>query len=644
MTAVSPVPVMNDHEPEKEPKADHSPSRFTAVNGKDSSISGPSLNNGEHHNAPESWGKGRSDEPSSHHDEGMRENGNSGGNDIERSSQSSPHAGASASSKNKRKRSESLEQNDNVQLSYRGPRSPSHPEDLTDSDMQQETHNGVESSFVDHDPQTASSASAQPKLPENQEARPSSSSTAWHEYDSQLVTQAQQRAQQIDPSDAQLAEVLQREAQGHDATQKGWLTSNRIREGTVPNEPPPSLSTFSQERPQQVAPKRKRVFSNRTKTGCMTCRRRKKKCDEQHPACNNCIRGGFLCEGYSSRSTWQKPSSTKAPVPLQSKEGYADLSNQYVHEINQNDRPQSLSEQLDAGKIRPIVVDDNERSTTQFNSSPTGVGSNRGSWSKRTWPSTSHSAYVSEHATKPDYREVPSIHELPRDGHPKPDYPIVPPIRELSHGPHGKPGIPLFQGSLDQRPSLTTTNAMDTNSPQAQARMALSIEHQLSARTVPSEETEKEKMVRGELYRPFDIHLVEERERCKAALWRFNNSCNPVSGLSTKEQNRLLKEVFVPPTGIDASPSGVTPPRSAGSIGQGAVVEPPFNCHYGYNIHIGEDVLELLFSVQWLMQICKSAKVLKVATKAGPLPLKKTAMLEPVAQYTQVFAFDVVLM
>lgn len=36
----------------------------------------------------------------------------------------------------------------------------------------------------------------------------------------------------------------------------------------------------------QVDPKkRKRNFSNRTKTGCMTCRKRKKKCDEQKPEC-----------------------------------------------------------------------------------------------------------------------------------------------------------------------------------------------------------------------------------------------------------------------------------------------------------------------------------------------------------------------
>lgn len=36
---------------------------------------------------------------------------------------------------------------------------------------------------------------------------------------------------------------------------------------------------------QQDHKKRKRNFSNRTKTGCMTCRKRKKKCDESRPEC-----------------------------------------------------------------------------------------------------------------------------------------------------------------------------------------------------------------------------------------------------------------------------------------------------------------------------------------------------------------------
>jgi hypothetical protein len=35
----------------------------------------------------------------------------------------------------------------------------------------------------------------------------------------------------------------------------------------------------------QPTPKKKRAFSHRTKTGCITCRHRKKKCDEQKPSC-----------------------------------------------------------------------------------------------------------------------------------------------------------------------------------------------------------------------------------------------------------------------------------------------------------------------------------------------------------------------
>ena len=42
--------------------------------------------------------------------------------------------------------------------------------------------------------------------------------------------------------------------------------------------------------------KRKRVFSNRTKTGCMTCRKRKKKCDEMHPECE--LSFPYLCFSF----------------------------------------------------------------------------------------------------------------------------------------------------------------------------------------------------------------------------------------------------------------------------------------------------------------------------------------------------------
>ncbi|KAE8348564.1 acetyltransferase [Aspergillus coremiiformis] len=602
MTAVASASMMNDHESE-ESRADHSP-RFTAVNGKDSLISGtpssisavpgPANSDGDPRELSEQWGRSGYDDTIARPAERMHEKGGVKNDQEDQRSQRSPsQCAVSVTSRSKRKRSGSDAHEDNAHSTHKGPKSPSHPDDFIDPNARPCTSNGSATSLTDQEFKNASPA-MRPRL-DGSEASRTSANTTWHEDDAQLVSQAQ-RAQQMDASDAQLAEALQREAQGHDAAQKNWTTVSRSVEGSAPNEESSSLSGFPQERPQtavQVAPKRKRVFSNRTKTGCMTCRRRKKKCDEQHPACNNCIRGGFLCEGYSSRSTWQKPSSAKTPVPLQSKEGYTDIGGQYVHGVSQqHDRQQSLTEQLETGKMRPIIVEDNDRTAAQFNnSSPTGVGSSRGSWSKRSWPNAGHSTYIADHIGKSDYRDVPSIHELPRESHPKADYPIVPPIRELSHGAtHGKPGVSLFQGGIDQRPTLTGN--MDTNSPQAQARMALSIEHQLSARTVSAEETEKDKMIRGDLYRPFDIHLVEERERCKAALWRFNNACNPISGLSTKEQNRLLKEILVPPpTSTVSSPSGIASPRPTGSIGQGTVVEAPFHCHYGYNVHIAEDVM-----------------------------------------------------
>ncbi|KAH7376241.1 hypothetical protein B0T11DRAFT_18469 [Plectosphaerella cucumerina] len=49
--------------------------------------------------------------------------------------------------------------------------------------------------------------------------------------------------------------------------------------------------------------KRKRNFSNRTKTGCLTCRKRKKKCDEQKPECR-CLTGTFS-EGETTLTVGQ---------------------------------------------------------------------------------------------------------------------------------------------------------------------------------------------------------------------------------------------------------------------------------------------------------------------------------------------------
>ncbi|KAH9828077.1 Component of the argr regulatory complex [Teratosphaeria destructans] len=46
---------------------------------------------------------------------------------------------------------------------------------------------------------------------------------------------------------------------------------------------------------------------SKTFTGCWTCRRRKKKCDERRPDCLRCEQRGQECEGYGARLQWLPP-------------------------------------------------------------------------------------------------------------------------------------------------------------------------------------------------------------------------------------------------------------------------------------------------------------------------------------------------
>ena len=85
-------------------------------------------------------------------------------------------------------------------------------------------------------------------------------------------------------SDEQLGEVLQRASQSMDQQRDYDHTSPGNNDRSA--EPYSAYPNDRRELSAQSDPKkRKRNFSNRTKTGCMTCRRRKKKCDETRPEC-----------------------------------------------------------------------------------------------------------------------------------------------------------------------------------------------------------------------------------------------------------------------------------------------------------------------------------------------------------------------
>ncbi|CRK24218.1 hypothetical protein BN1708_013886 [Verticillium longisporum] len=48
-----------------------------------------------------------------------------------------------------------------------------------------------------------------------------------------------------------------------------------------------------------------KVTKGRSKTGCITCRKRKKKCDEAKPRCMNCEKNAVVCEGYHEKKLWR---------------------------------------------------------------------------------------------------------------------------------------------------------------------------------------------------------------------------------------------------------------------------------------------------------------------------------------------------
>lgn len=57
-----------------------------------------------------------------------------------------------------------------------------------------------------------------------------------------------------------------------------------------------------------VAPKpakpRKRTFHHKTREGCITCKKRRVKCDQERPSCCRCTKRGLQCEGYDVPRTW----------------------------------------------------------------------------------------------------------------------------------------------------------------------------------------------------------------------------------------------------------------------------------------------------------------------------------------------------
>ncbi len=78
--------------------------------------------------------------------------------------------------------------------------------------------------------------------------------------------------------------------------------------------------------------------------------------------------------------------------------------------------------------------------------------------------------------------------------------------------------------------------------------------------------SEKQKMIDGDLYIAADPELTADRLRARILIRKFND----LDAALEDERLGILKELL-------------------GSIGAGSMIEPPFRCDYGYNIHAGDN-------------------------------------------------------
>lgn len=82
---------------------------------------------------------------------------------------------------------------------------------------------------------------------------------------------------------------------------------------------PPNISGSGQGRgPDGNKNRTGKTSITRVRTGCFTCRKRRKKCDERRPICSNCQRTNVVCEGFPQQVFWETRSAARRAVTVKS--------------------------------------------------------------------------------------------------------------------------------------------------------------------------------------------------------------------------------------------------------------------------------------------------------------------------------------
>ncbi|KAK4498483.1 hypothetical protein PRZ48_011141 [Zasmidium cellare] len=91
----------------------------------------------------------------------------------------------------------------------------------------------------------------------------------------------------------------------YDNSQLHALQDAKSPVGIVTSPPPRKKRGRPRKHPIVDASESKKTSHARSKTGCGTCRRRKKKCDETKPGCMNCEKNNVVCDGYEPKKPWR---------------------------------------------------------------------------------------------------------------------------------------------------------------------------------------------------------------------------------------------------------------------------------------------------------------------------------------------------
>lgn len=231
---------------------------------------------------------------------------------------------------------------------------------------------------------------------------------------------------------------------------------------------------------------------------------------------------------------------------------------------------------IDPPQGRPLVTDDDRATASTLPSASVASPENKLS----AMPYTPANAFPT-----PISANTPFAERMQKE------YQRVPPLHDLSRS---EPETPHLSAPLPQinilHPTRTSSPAAPPPQPptsNAQVAAQLALSHSQYPRR-----TQKEEMLSGRHYYPFDKELCLERERCAAACWRFNNLTSPPTiGVSPEERARLFHEILQPRDPVRISPSEASPVTNVGRVGRNVAVETPFHCDYGYNISIGNHVV-----------------------------------------------------